>query len=100
MSQEGERTPEEKIGRLLLKQGLTLALAESCTGGLIGHRVTNVPGSSAYFVGGVVAYAYWPVADGVSVPRGGSPQRPEPLKAPPPFVEAGQAPSARGTDAG
>ena len=58
MSQEGERTPEEKIGRLLLKQGLTLALAESCTGGLIGHRVTNVPGSSAYFVGGVVAYAY------------------------------------------
>ena len=58
MSQESERTLEEKIGRLLLEQGLTLALAESCTGGLIGHRVTNVPGSSAYFVGGVVAYAY------------------------------------------
>jgi PncC family amidohydrolase len=58
MSQEGERSLEEKIGRLLLEQDLTLALAESCTGGLIGHRVTNVPGSSAYFVGGVVAYAY------------------------------------------
>jgi len=36
---------------------LTLATAESCTGGLIGHRVTSVSGSSAYYVGGVIAYA-------------------------------------------
>ena len=51
-------TLEEQVGQLLTEQGLTLALAESCTGGLIGHRITNVPGSSAYFMGGVVAYAY------------------------------------------
>ena len=51
------KTIEEKIGMLLTKQRLTLATAESCTGGLVAHRITNVPGSSAYFVGGVVAYA-------------------------------------------
>ena len=38
--------------------GLRLAIAESCTGGLIGHRITNVPGSSTYYMGSVTAYAY------------------------------------------
>ena len=49
---------EVQIGNLLRKRELKLALAESCTGGLIGDRITNVPGSSEYFLGGIVAYAY------------------------------------------
>lgn len=48
----------QAIGRLLSARGLTLALAESCTGGLIGHLVTDVPGSSGYFLGSAVCYAY------------------------------------------
>ena len=49
---------ETRIGKLLFQKKLTLSLAESCTGGLIGHRLTNVPGSSEYFMGGIVSYAY------------------------------------------
>jgi PncC family amidohydrolase len=49
---------EAKVGQLLHSAGLKLATAESCTGGLIGHRLTDVPGSSDYFLGGVIAYAY------------------------------------------
>ncbi len=54
---EGADTLESVVGRLLSERGLTLAVAESCTGGLVGHRVTNVPGSSAYFTEGVVCYS-------------------------------------------
>jgi PncC family amidohydrolase len=46
------------VGELLREHGLRLAVAESCTGGLIGHRLTNVPGSSTYYMGSVTAYAY------------------------------------------
>jgi nicotinamide-nucleotide amidase len=54
---EGDEGLEETVGRLLRARGLTLAVAESCTGGRIGDRVTDVPGSSAYFLLGVAAYA-------------------------------------------
>ena len=47
-----------QVGRLLHERGLKLVLAESCTGGLLGSRITDVPGSSEYFLGSVVAYAY------------------------------------------
>jgi PncC family amidohydrolase len=49
---------EEHVAVLLSARHLKLGLAESCTGGLIGHRLTNVAGSSAFFVASIVAYAY------------------------------------------
>lgn len=48
---------EQVVGNLLKKQGKTLSVAESCTGGLIGERLTDVSGSSAYFIEGIIAYA-------------------------------------------
>ncbi len=51
-------SPEKLIGPIMIARGLKLAVAESCTGGLVSHRITNIPGSSEYFIGGVVAYAY------------------------------------------
>jgi len=53
-----EENPEVEIGKLLSERKLKLALAESCTGGLVGHRLTDVPGSSGYFEGGIVSYSY------------------------------------------
>lgn len=46
-----------EIGKKLLSRSESLCVAESCSGGLIAHRITNVPGASAYFLGGVVAYS-------------------------------------------
>ncbi len=48
---------EEMIGNLLADKGMTLATAESCTGGFIAHKITSIPGSSQYFKGSVVAYS-------------------------------------------
>ncbi len=53
---EGDVTMEAVVGQLLAARGATIAVAESCSGGLIGHRLTDVPGSSAYFATDVVAY--------------------------------------------
>ncbi|OQX65068.1 MAG: competence/damage-inducible protein A [Desulfococcus sp. 4484_242] len=53
----GDEEMEEVVGRLLCEKKRTLSVAESCTGGLIGHRLTNVAGSSAYFQGGVISYS-------------------------------------------
>ena len=52
-----ETAIEQTVGDLLLKKGKTVALAESCTGGLIGHRLTNISGSSAYFLIGFIVYS-------------------------------------------
>lgn len=67
VSRHGESL-EQVIGRLCVAHGYTLALAESCTGGLIAKRLTDVPGSSAYFIGGVVAYANQTKIDWLGVP--------------------------------
>jgi len=48
---------ERAAGLLLSRSGKTLAIAESCTGGLLGHRITSASGSSTYFRGGIIAYA-------------------------------------------
>lgn len=48
---------EKTLADRLIRSGKTLAVAESCTGGLIGHTLTNIPGASAWFTGGVIVYA-------------------------------------------
>jgi nicotinamide-nucleotide amidase len=55
-STDGE-TMEEVVGRLLRERGESLSVAESCTGGLIGRRLTDVPGSSDYFMEGAITYS-------------------------------------------
>ncbi len=52
------QSPEAEIGELLRKKDLKLVFAESCSGGLLSHMITNVPGSSEYFLGSIVAYSY------------------------------------------
>jgi nicotinamide-nucleotide amidase len=54
---EGDVTMEDVVGRLLTERHLKLGVAESCTGGMIGHRITNVPGSSNYLIADLVTYS-------------------------------------------
>ena len=53
-----ETVLEVEVGKWLRQREMKLVVAESCTGGLIGDRLTNVPGSSEYYLGSVTAYAY------------------------------------------
>ncbi len=53
----GKRDLEEVVGGLLKERGLKISTAESCTAGLLSARIVNVPGSSAYFVGGFIVYS-------------------------------------------
>lgn len=66
---EGDDTLEAVVARLLHKQGLTLATAESCTGGLLAKRLTDIPGSSAYFLRGYVTYSNKAKCDLLDVPE-------------------------------
>lgn len=62
-----DEAPEERVGSLLQANNLSLAVMESCTGGLLSHTLTKIPGSSKYFRGGIVAYtAESKIAYGVS----------------------------------
>lgn len=65
---DGE-TLEEKVNSLLKASGKRLAVAESCTGGLLGHRLTQFAGSSKYFIGGVIAYSNKIKEEVLSVPK-------------------------------
>ncbi len=65
---EGDQTLPEVVAKLLLKQGLKLATAESLTGGLIGHLITQVPGSSDFFEQGAITYSNQAKIDVLGVP--------------------------------
>ncbi|MHC4716548.1 MAG: CinA family nicotinamide mononucleotide deamidase-related protein, partial [Planctomycetota bacterium] len=65
---EGDRTLPAEIGRALERAGQTLAVAESCTGGLIGKLITDPAGASAWFLGGTIAYADEVKVDRLGVP--------------------------------
>ncbi|MCK5127865.1 MAG: competence/damage-inducible protein A [candidate division Zixibacteria bacterium] len=65
---EDDRELEEVVGELLLKNGLTLAVAESCTGGMLGSRITRASGSSGYFAGGIIAYSNEVKTNSLGVP--------------------------------
>jgi nicotinamide-nucleotide amidase len=65
---EGEATLQEVVVKQLIAQGKTIAVAESCTGGMIGAKLVDVPGASRVFAGGVVAYANTAKRDLLGVP--------------------------------
>ncbi len=65
----GDEELEEVVGKILTAKKLTIAVAESCTGGLIAHRLTNVPGSSVYVERGVVTYSNEPKIEILNIPE-------------------------------
>ncbi len=67
---EGDEKLERVVGRLLKERDQTLSLAESCTGGYVSHLITSIPGSSAYFTGGVVSYANAVKMEELGIPAG------------------------------
>lgn len=64
-----DKTIAQVLGELLTERELTVACAESCTGGNIAHRIVQVPGSSAYFLGSIVSYSNDVKAEVLGVPR-------------------------------
>lgn len=62
------RSAAERLGRALVKRGWQMAAAESCTGGLVGHTITQVPKSSDHFLGGVLSYSNVVKQDLLDVP--------------------------------
>jgi nicotinamide-nucleotide amidase len=66
---EDDEDVQHALARELIDRGATIALAESCTGGLISHMLTSLAGSSAYFPGGVVSYSNEAKVDLLGVPR-------------------------------
>ena len=60
---------QEEVGQLLTDKGLTIAVAEACTAGLVGSMLCSVPGSSRYFYGGVIAYTGGSKARVLGVPQ-------------------------------
>ncbi len=66
---EEETQLQDAVGQMLLEHKVTVSVAESCTGGMLGTCLTDVPGSSAYFLGGVITYAYDAKTDLLGVPR-------------------------------
>jgi len=66
---EGDISLEQVVGKLLLDKKKTISVAESCTGGLIGKRFTNVPGSSQWFEGGVITYSNQAKMELLNVPK-------------------------------
>jgi nicotinamide-nucleotide amidase len=64
-----QQTLEEIVGGLLQKSKLTLSVAESCTGGLLTHRLTNIPGSSTFFERGIVCYSNSSKSEWLGVPQ-------------------------------
>jgi len=67
-SQAGIDPLADELGAILAREGLTVSVAESCTAGLLGSLITDRPGSSAYFIGGVIAYADQVKRDELGVP--------------------------------